>query len=367
MSRLFNFDYKSPFFYMVTLKRLPGISDFSRIGEDGRLVPNAITDAFEKTISTFHRKWRCIEEISPFVVMPDHIHLMIKIKATPDRVALGVIVSQLAKALRGEYWRIVAADAATRNTLGVAPATRSARSVAQGVAPADREVRSNVLSVAQGVAPADRDARSNVLGVAQGVAPAASAAGHGPPRDIFEKEWHDWIVKRDGQLATFRRYIRENPMRAAMRRKNAQFFGNARRVSFLGREWFAYGNTEILRLPELVPIKGHRTTPFGSPEWNALLATASRIGPGGAGVSTFMSPLEKACGNAIAKAGGKWIVLSPEGFSTRWHPPREKERFCAQGRMLFLSLYEASTRKPTRKMLYDRCHEMIDLVIATLS
>ena len=104
-----------------------------------------------------------------------------------------------------------------------------------------------------------------------------------------------------------------------------------------------------------------------SPEWNALLAASTRIGPGGAGVSTFMSPLEKACGNAIAKAGGKWIVLSPEGFSTRWHPPREKERFCAQGRMLFLSLYEASTRKPTRKMLYERCHEMIDLVMATLS
>ena len=156
-------------------------------------------------------------------------------------------------------------------------------------------------------------------------------------------------------------------MRAAMRRKNARFFGSARRVSFLGREWFAYGNAEILRLPELVPIKGHRTTPPDSPEWNAILATASRIGPGGAGVSTFMSPLEKACGNAIAKAGGKWIVLSPEGFSARWHPPREKERFCAQGRMLFLSLYEASTRKPTHKMLYERCHEMIDLVMATLS
>ena len=320
---------------MVTLKRLPGISDFSMIGEDGRLVKNAITEAFEKAISTFHQKWRCIEEISPFVVMPDHIHLMIKIKATPDRVALGVIMSQLAKALRGEYWRIVAADAATRNTLSIAPV--------------------------------DREARSNVWSVAQGVAPAASAADLGAPRDIFEKEWHDWIVKRDGQLATFRRYILENPMRAAMRRKNAQFFSSARRVSFLGREWFAYGNAEILRLPELVPIKGHRTTPPGSPEWNALLAAASRIGPGGAGVSTFMSPLEKACGNAIAKAGGKWIVLSPEGFSTRWHPPREKERFCAQGRMLFLSLYEASTRKPTRKMLYERCHEMIDLVMATLS
>jgi len=35
--------------------------------------------------------------------------------------------------------------------------------------------------------------------------------------------------------------------------------------------------------------------------------------------------------------------------------------------MLFLSLYEAFSRKPTRKTLYARCHEMIDLVMATLS
>ena len=118
MARLFNFDYKTPFFYMVTLKRLPGLADFSRIAEDGLLVRNVITVAFERIISTFHEKWRCIEPISPFIVMPDHIHLMIKIKPTPDRVALGVIVNQLSKALRNEYWRVVAADAATRNTPG---------------------------------------------------------------------------------------------------------------------------------------------------------------------------------------------------------------------------------------------------------
>ena len=35
--------------------------------------------------------------------------------------------------------------------------------------------------------------------------------------------------------------------------------------------------------------------------------------------------------------------------------------------MLFLSLYEASTRKPTRKMLYERRHAMIDFVMAKLS
>ena len=28
--------------------------------------------------------------------------------------------------------------------------------------------------------------------------------------------------------------------------------------------------------------------------------------------------------------------------------------------------YEADTHKPTKKMLYDRCHEMIDLAIGAL-
>ena len=185
-----------------------------------------------------------------------------------------------------------------------------------------------------------------------------------PPKARGDR--HDWIVKRDGQLAAFTRYIRENPERAWLRKRNAQYFGMVRKVSFLGREWFAYGNTALLELPALFAVKGHRVTKRGSPEWNALVEGCARIGPGGAGVGTFMSPLEKECGNAIAAAGGKWIVLCPEGFSERWHPPREKERFCADGRMLFLSLYSVLERMPTKAELYARCHEMGDLAVAAL-
>ena len=321
MYRLPGFDYKSPFFYMVTLKRLKGLAALSEIGPEG-LVENRLTRAFEAVIQGFPAKWRCCEAISPFVVMPDHLHLLIKIRATPDRVALGVLVSQLAKALRNAYWQIVAADAATGKTR----------------------------------APGLTEGKSGIAG-------GASA----PPRDIFERDWHDWIVKKEGQLAAFRRYIRENAARAWERRAHAQYFGRVSEVAFLGRRWFAYGNRALLDLPVLVPFKGHRATAEGSREWNALLTAAERIGPGGAGVSTFMSPLEKACGNAIARAGGGMIVLSPEGFGPRWHPPREKERFCAQGRMFFLSLYEATPRQPTRAELYHRCHEMIDLALTGLA
>ena len=322
MIRLKGFDYKSPYFYMVTLKRLKGLEAFSRIGPNG-LVENDLTRAFVKVIKAFHLKWRCLDEISPFAIMPDHLHLMMKIKPTPDRVALGVLVSQLSKALRAAYWETVGETADKHNPSAANPAR-------------------------------------------EGFANCASARCLAKPRDIFKPAWHDWIVKRDGQLAAFRRYIRENAARAWARKANARFFQRVEAVEFLGREWFAYGNPEILRQPVITPFKGHRATAQGSDAWNAAIEAASRIGPGGAGLSTFMSPLEKACGNAIAKAGGKLIVLSPEGFSPRWHPTRDKERFCAQGRMLFLSLYEASTRQPTRKELYERCHEMIDLAITTL-
>ena len=61
------------------------------------------------------------------------------------------------------------------------------------------------------------------------------------------------------------------------------------------------------------------------------------------------------------------MVLSPEGFGERWHPSRQYERFCAEGRMLFLSLYPAMAREPTRQELYRRCHEMGDVVVAGLS
>ena len=334
MGRLPGFDYKSPFFYMVTLKRLKGLAAFSEIGPKG-LVENELTRAFAAVIRAFPTQWRCCEEISPFAIMPDHLHLLIKIRATPDRVALGVLVNQLAKALRTVYWQVIAADA----TMGRTPTPGHSAEKKPGL-----------------IGDAGQIERGGSAG-------CASAQ----PRDIFEHDWHDWIVKKEGQLAAFRRYIRENAARARERRAHAQYFGRVSEVAFLGRRWFAYGNHALLDLPVLMPFKGHRATAEGSHEWNALLTEAERIGPSEAGVSTFMSPLEKACGNAIARAGGALIVLSPEGFGPRWHPPREKERFCAQGRMLFLSLYEATTRQPTRAELYYRCHEMIDLSLHGLN
>ena len=334
--RLKGFDYKKPFFYMVMLKAAKGALPFAGIRRgpeiegaahchgrsntptdpDRYLEPNAITHAFCTVIMQLHHFWQCIEPITCFSVMPDHIHLLVKLRAVPNPVSLPRIVWQLKRRLETAYCAAVGAAAGNTHT-----------------------------------------------DVAEGKSLAASRAGGLHP---LERDWHDWIVKKDGQLAAFTRYIRENPYRAWLRRQNRQYFGAVGKVEFLGRAWYAYGNTAILDLPVLMPFKGHRATMPDCAEWADMVHEAGRIGPGGAGVSTFMSPLEKACGNAIAKAGGSLVVLSPEGFGERWHPPREKERYCAAGRMLFLSLYPVGSAKPDKRTMYARCHEMVDLALERL-
>lgn len=359
MKRLKGFDYKKLYFYMVTLKRRKGLRPFCEItkvkeppkdakGRPRYLIANELTEAFSRVISEFHTKWWGIWPIECFIIMPDHLHLLIHIKDTGDQMALGKYVYQLMKALAVEYWRLTGQDVAGRGRPHNTLIEEKGGSFNQsGVLPA----------------PSCNIPQPAPSGNTFQPAPSGNNAKLAP---IFERDWHDWIVKKDGQLAAFTRYIRENPERAWLRQQNRQYFGTVRKVSFLGREWFAYGNLAILELPVLKAVKGHRATKPGSPEWQALVDECARIGPGGAGVGTFMSPLEKECGNAIAAAGGKWVVLSPEGFHERWHPGRQYEKYCAEGRMLFLSLCPVMDRQPTKQELYHRCHEMGDIAVAGL-
>ena len=211
MKRLRGFDYKRPFFYMVTLKRRPELAAFSQISDEappapqnahGRpryLVENEITKAFARVIREFAAKWWGLWPIDCFVIMPDHIHLLIRIKDTGDQMPLGSYVYQLMKALAGEYWRLT----------GQAP-------------------QSAVQRTGAGTAKRLEQGKS--------VAGAASSA---PPAPVFERAWHDWIVKKDGQLAAFTRYIRENPERAWLRRARRSAFAQkgACFSSRFGRRW----------------------------------------------------------------------------------------------------------------------------------
>ncbi len=329
--RLRGFDYTRPYFYMVTVKRAGGFPEFARVVGDVAchyLEANATTRLFVDIIKTFHETWYCIEPITCFAIMPDHIHLLIKIRDVEKRVSLPVIVRMLTRALEKAYF------------------------AAGGAAAGDR--------------PGGAGLRSTLTGAGGGVGGRRGAVDRSAGQHLFEFDWHDWIVLRDGQLAAFTRYIRENPARSWLRKSHREYFQRVNEISFLGRKWYGYGNAALLELPVLEPFRCSRKWAKQGPEWCEAVARASRLGPGGAGVSTFMSPCEKACGHALGLAGGRWVVLSPEGFGDRWHPSRGYEKFCAEGRMLFVSLWPAMAREPTKAELYDRCHEMGDIVVEGL-
>jgi REP element-mobilizing transposase RayT len=298
--RLTGFDYSRPMFYMVTIKCCKSVRALCEIVAPGKCQLSAITRAMVNCIRNFHLGCEAIAPIECFSIMPDHIHLLIRIvdrsTANIRLLRLETIVDLLMQALEGRY----------------------------------REVT-------------------------------------GLREQVFEAGWHDWIVVAEGQLAAFTRYIRENPRRAFLREENRRYFTRVRRVNFAEREWVAYGNAALLELPVIEPFRCSRTWAKDGVEWREAMGRAERIGPGGAGCGTFMSPCEKACGNAIYQAGGSLIVLSPEGFAPRWHPPRNKEALCAKGRMLFLSLWEADAAKPDNATLYRRCHEMGDAIVQGLA
>lgn len=113
--RLTGFDYSRPYFYMVTVKRTAGFSEFSRVVGDASchyLEANTITRLFVDIIKTFHKTWNCIAPIECFSIMPDHIHLLIKILAVEKRVSLAVIVRMLTRALEKAYFARAAAGEA---------------------------------------------------------------------------------------------------------------------------------------------------------------------------------------------------------------------------------------------------------------
>ena len=321
-TRLTGFDYARPYFYMVTLRRLEGLKALSAVVAPGRCEMSAITKAFVHVIRGFHGRVVGLCPIECFSVMPDHVHLLIRLAGetesktlsfTSEGKTLGFYVKGLMEALSRAYWEVCAKAGDEKAKVVVSEAKQTKR-----------------------FAP------------------------------VFFADWHDWIVKCENQLAAFTRYIRENPARSWLRKSHREYFRRVNEISFLGRKWYGYGNAALLELPVLEPFRCSRKWAKQGPEWSEAVARASRLGPGGAGVSTFMSPCEKACGHALGLAGGRWVVLSPEGFGDRWHPSRGYEKFCAEGRMLFVSLWPAMTREPTKAELYDRCHLMGDLVMAEL-
>ncbi len=104
--RLKSWDYTRPFYYLVTLKRLPNLPPLSRLDENDAwgLDPNySLMAALSEEINAFEARSPGVASVKPFRIMPDHIHLLIKLKEIPECKTLQYYVSVLKGFLRRRF------------------------------------------------------------------------------------------------------------------------------------------------------------------------------------------------------------------------------------------------------------------------
>lgn len=275
---------------MVTLKMHPQAAPLSTLAptRKQKLAYTQLTrpfiDVLTHRLSTyFHGK----VHISRFIIMPNHLHVLIWLKPLPNKQSLNLIqvVDQLIRFLTEAY------------TL------RMGASAFQPIDP----------------------------------------------------HWHDTILFTEEARMRALNYIDRNPVRACVRQKK----GYCSRHSFHAKDgtlWYFYGNRELLLLPSILAVDCSRKILPGTPLWETWRESARLITPDCAGIGTFMSPCEKMVREEILAAGGSLIIMLPEGITPYWHPGEVLEKHCAEGRILFLTPFEAARGRIPAKELAIRCH-----------
>lgn len=154
---------------------------------------------------------------------------------------------------------------------------------------------------------------------------------------VFEKDFHDRILRKHQSLQVVINYIKLNPRRLLIRRENPDFFSRTYRLKPIrGIEFEAYGNLHLLLNPFREQVIVHRSD---SPEIRSQnrerwLNTAAN---GGVLVSPFISPAESAIRKEIEPLGGKHILITNESFHDRYTPKGNNHDLCRQGVLLILA------------------------------
>lgn len=106
MAQRSGFDYTSPFYYMVTLNAKEGMEAFCTLTHETKwgFHKNLITRKMIAVIYWMNQKaYPHRMKISNFIIMPNHLHLIIKIEDCARRPSLFEIVNKLRSTLSGAY------------------------------------------------------------------------------------------------------------------------------------------------------------------------------------------------------------------------------------------------------------------------
>ena len=311
--RMYGHDYAIPGTYEVTIVvngRQPvfgKIVGSTKVGcEVPRLDPSPLGQTvLDVEIPKIHHYYPMVD-IWQVCLMPDHIHLIVRInKPLPTGKHLGIVIGAFKGGVSRAWWKL------------------------SGIAAANASV-----TVAGASASASRPA-------------------------LFEPNYNDHILMRDGQLDNWKRYLRDNPLRYMMRREYPDLFQRAMCVSIGGVRYSAFGNMLLLRQPEKHVVFFHRKTDgipteqttFWETECNRLVSAAES---GDVLVTPGVSECEKRIKNMALEQGLRLIHIQSAPMDKYWKPERSRFEACAQGSLLILAPWPEDI--PDFESNYERFH-----------
>ena len=165
------------------------------------------------------------------------------------------------------------------------------------------------------------------------------ASGGSHWRPLWEKGYHDRLLKHEGQLQNMIDYVRDNPRRLFIKRSNPAFFAVQRAVKFRHWSFSSVGNLRLLDAPlKAVHVRRYFSTEQRRDYMNGCIIEARR---GSVLIGAFISEHEKRVLNEALREGLCCILLCPYAFPDFFKPSGELLPHCSTGRLLFLALSEA--------------------------
>ncbi|MBR4897481.1 MAG: hypothetical protein IKZ48_01660 [Prevotella sp.] len=268
-------------------------------------------------------------ELWKAALMPDHLHLLFYIREPlPPGKHLGHIISSFKGGCSRAWW----AQQQAQTT-----ATQGTAADATGTA-----------------APVPIPAPTPV--------PAASAAVKRPP--LFERGYHDRIIRRPGMLENIKRYMADNPLRALIRRQLPHLMERRLHLRVGAHDYAAFGALFLLKRAEKEQVFYHRrdkTTGLPTELTDSYRQQSehqlSEAREGVVLVSPSISKGESLVIKTAIDEGLPVIQLQKEPIERYWKPERHRFEACARGTLLILYPQELDAEVTD----YARFHRLNDL------
>ena len=280
--------------------------------------------------------------ISDYVIMPDHVHFIMRVDCDRDKIASPLWLTH--RVMDAVEWAM--RDGLGEPTGATAPAPPPGAEIDPAIMARYLKTACDADDAAHGYVPlsgageqTEATAPAPPRGTVGGAGGIPPSVPHTPP--LFERSPYIELSFDSRQLKAIRRYIRLNPARKFWRLAHPDLF---RRITglrhpFLNphRSWSAIGDATLFASPFLFHV---RLTLKQTVEEHkvAIDEIVEKARQGFIPVSGFISPGEReALRRLKAEPRARFIKLLPCALPPRYDPSAEDSRELAAGRLLILS------------------------------